>query len=231
MSNILNLGLFINNSIYKHKFDFEVVKEKEVFVNIALYNLLYEQDLNNIDIEIFIENCSIFKGKATALYLEGNDNQVILKVDAKLDSGFLDNINLLSKGDNLTSSIPCNLNMKVKEDIILQGNHLEKLETLKENLSLPYFAILEDRINFVDFESEPKLTPNLMKVEVNTTEKNFKYIQMDSKFNGSLNVGDIFTYKDDTYAVESIIYTLNGNDFKQEIYGINHALHKARYLK
>ncbi|MCL2567578.1 MAG: hypothetical protein FWE18_05770 [Alphaproteobacteria bacterium] len=87
MGDMQCFSLFINNNIYKHKFDFEVIKEDVDVLNITLYNLL-DEELKNTDVEIFIENFSIFKGRVNTYNLEDINGFLVLNIEAAADNAF-----------------------------------------------------------------------------------------------------------------------------------------------
>ncbi|MDR2008712.1 MAG: hypothetical protein LBQ34_07060 [Alphaproteobacteria bacterium] len=174
MRNLPTINLLINNNIYKHKFDFEVIKENTGMLNISLYNLPDEEDFKDINIEILCDNTSIFKGKAVSYNLEEAKGRMFVDITATDDNSFS-----------------------------YEG---------------------------VNFNGETKTAQHLIKVRTTHGEDGFKYIQMASQFNAELSVGDVINYNQNLYAVESIIYTMDDDGFRQEIHSINQALHAAKYL-
>jgi hypothetical protein len=232
--------LKINGDIYNDSFDLEVVIEAEALLNIVLYDFISEKNLEGLSVEVLIDDSCFFNGLILRANLSHNlkDKRMVANLKCKQEFSSLEVIKkskILNKGTILSDVIPSNLTKDIvltDDLILLEHDTLGKLNTLKEELNLPYFSIAKDKVNFVDFSAKKNKVKNIIKAIVNKTVDNFEHLQIITEFNDGVSVGDVIVYDDNLYAIETVVYSWNHNQgLLQEIHAINNDLHKARYLR
>lgn len=87
-------------------------------------------------------------------------------------------------------------------------------------------------ISNVNFRTSARKVKNIIKAVIDKSTNNFEYIKMITQFNAKICAGDIISYDNNLYAIETVVYSWNHKEgFFQEIHAINNELHNVRYIK